>query len=110
AALTQRLEDEVEVVGGDPVGVEAVRDPQHHLPTLDALELDRLEPRLEVLFRQPGSQRRESGIPQVLHHALSVQLNTLSLLIHRLSTASITPKNCLWRTSETTGRRVQTQT
>jgi len=63
----QGLEDHVEIVSGNPLCKELVGNPKYDGIALDAAELNRFEPGLEVLSRQVRLEAAQSLFPQSFH-------------------------------------------
>jgi hypothetical protein len=63
----QGFEDHVEVVRGNPLCKELIRNAQHDRIALDATELNRLQPGFEVLSRQVRLEAAERLFPQLFH-------------------------------------------
>jgi hypothetical protein len=65
--VLQRLENQVEVMRGNPLCEELIGDAEHDRIALDAAKLNRLQPGLEVFRRQVHLEAVQSLFPQSFH-------------------------------------------
>ena len=85
----QGVEDQLDVVGADPVLEEAVGDAEGDRVFHDPHALDGCEPGLEVLCREAATKIRQRAFPQFGHRQIPLKTGARTQLLHKLSTARI---------------------